>query len=326
MNKSIFLDIAKALRRGENVELSIEDFPCFGPAAAQQDIRFSADRLQEISLGLTQDDAQVFERAARAIDEKDMAWLGFKIVDDFDMAAINTQPSALKKYGDQGSACRDSFVYFCNDNREIICAHPYSERDFFQMKDATRGPSMHTTQFPGLTWTSIPLFDPVRLWLIGGSDVAVETAKLACHVGFDVVVVDEDDTYITPERFPETERILLDSLEDLSSLRASEGDFICILTRGHVYDAEGCIWAVSQPAAFISMMGRKVKNKRIYKACMDGGMTQAQWESIKLPIGFKFGAVSPAELSISIVAELVDRRYKIRYSQAAQDKHNDDVW
>ena len=51
------------------------------------------------------------------------------------------------------------------------------------------------------------------------------------------------------------------------------------------------------------------------------GVTEEQWESIKRPIGLKFGAKTPAELAIAIVAELIDVRYKERYSDEARERH-----
>ena len=51
------------------------------------------------------------------------------------------------------------------------------------------------------------------------------------------------------------------------------------------------------------------------------GVTEEDWERIKRPIGLKFGAKTPAELAIAIVAELVDVRYRDRYSQEARDRH-----
>ena len=79
----------------------------------------------------------------RAIDEGDLAWVGFKVVYDAQQAQANTDNEVTKKYGDQGSADGEPLVFFCNDAKEIVAARPHSARDAFQMKDVTRGPSMH---------------------------------------------------------------------------------------------------------------------------------------------------------------------------------------
>ena len=99
-----------------------------------------------------------------------------------------------------------------------------SPRDMFQMKDVTRGPSMHNEQFEGLTWLSVPLFDQVHVWLLGASDAASEVAALADHVGFRVTAVDYDPAYVNEARFPRAERIVLpggnfDALAELSPAR-----------------------------------------------------------------------------------------------------------
>ena len=71
----------------------------------------------------------------------------------------------------------------------------------------------------------------------------------------------------------------------------------------------------------VDMIRTTGKNNTVYELCVQNGMTDAQWESVKRPIGLKFGAKTPAELAIAIVAELVDVRYRERYSEEARNKH-----
>ena len=54
---------------------------------------------------------------------------------------------------------------------------------------------------------------------------------------------------------------------------------------------------------------------------LNAGISEADWDRVKRPIGLKFGAKTPAELAIAIVAELVDVRYKQRYSDEARNRH-----
>ena len=60
---------------------------------------------------------------------------------------------------------------------------------------------------------------------------------------------------------------------------------------------------------------------RVHDLVIGAGVTEEDWGRIKRPIGLKFGAKTPAELAIAIVAELVDVRYRDRYSQEARDRH-----
>lgn len=324
MNKELLESIAAELRAGRAVELSVEDFPCFSAQALAGNAHVSPDDLVKLAAALTAADAPAFERAARAMDEGDLAWLGFKIVWDAAAAQANTDNEVTKKYGDVGSADGQGAVFFCNDAKEIVSARTPSPRDVFQMKDVTRGPSMHNEQFEGLTWLSVPLFDQVRVWLLGASDAAAEVSALAAHVGFAVTAVDYDPAYLSPERFPDATRVLLEggNFDGLTNLTPAPGDYVCVLTRGHMFDPDSCVWAVRHGVHYVGMMGCKGKNSTVHDLVIARGATEEQWERIKRPIGLKFGAKTPAELAIAIVAELVDVRYRQRYSAEAQAKHD----
>lgn len=249
--------------------------------------------------------------------------MGFKIVYDVDGAISNTDNEVTKKYGDTGSADGEPLVFFCNDESEIVASRPYSPRDMFQMKDITRGPSMHNEQFEGLTWTSTPLFEPVHVWLLGASDVSSEVATLADHVGFAVTVVDYDPAYVNERRFPLAERIVLPggNFDALDDLEVTPHEYVCILTRGHMFDPEGCVWATKHGAHYVGMMGCAGKNDTVHDLVMASGATEEDWARVRRPIGLKFGAKTPAELAIAIVAELVDVRYRQRYSAEARERH-----
>lgn len=323
MKKDILESIIDDLQAGVTPTLSAEDFPCFSAEALAGNEHVSPEYLEVIAKSLTKADIPVFERALRAIDEGDLAWLGFKVVYDAASACANTDNEVTKKYGDTGSADGNPLVFFCNDAKEIVSSREPSPRDMFQMKDATRGPSMHNEQFEGLTWLSVPLFGKVRVWLLGASDAASEVAALADHVGFDVVVVDYDSAYINQERFPRAKRIELEGSDftGLFELSASEQDYVCVLTRGHMFDPEGCVWALKNKVHYVGMMGCAGKNSTVHDLVAAQGVTEAEWDSIKRPIGLKFGAKTPAELAISIVAELVDVRYRQRYGASARERH-----
>ena len=317
MNRKTIESVIAALKEGRPVELTADDVPAFGAEAAEGNEHISPEALAEIIASLSEEDIPTFERALKAIDEGDLAWLGFKVVYDPAAAVSNVDNEVTKKYGDVGSADGEPMVFFCNDAKEIVSPREPSPRDKFQMKDVTRGPSMHNEQFVGLTWASVALFDPVRVWLLGASDASSEVSKLADHVGFEVVAVDYDPAYLNEGRFPTAERILLEGgdFSGLEQLSARPNDYVCVLTRGHMFDPEGCLWAVRHEARYVGMMGCAGKNNTVHDLVISRGMTEEQWDAVKRPIGLKFGA-------IAIVAELVDVRYRDRYSDEARAKHD----
>lgn len=321
MDKNVLTAIINALRTGEVPVMTVEDFPCFSKQATEGNEHISPDNLAWLATSLTEDDIPTFERALRAMDEGDLAWLGFKIPFAPALAITNVDNEVTKKYGDVGSADGDPLVFFCNDAKEVVASRDYSPRDFFQMKDVTRGPSMHNEQFDGITWTSVALFDSVRVWLLGASDASSEVAALAAHVGFDVCVVDYDPAYVSENRFPDARRIVLAGFDEIDTLVAEPTDYVCVLTRGHMFDPEGCVWALKNHVSYVGMMGCAGKNERVYELVHNAGVSDEDWERVKRPIGLKFGAKTPAELAIAIVAELVDVRYQQRYGQEARAKH-----
>lgn len=323
MDKTTLQNIISDLDAGRTPVLPIEEFPCFSPAALEGNEHVDPTYLQVIAESLTAADIPVFERALRAMDEGDLAWIGFKVVYDAAEACRNTDNEVTKKYDDVGSADGEPLVFFCNDVKEIVASRAYSDRDKFQMKDVTRGPSMHNEQFEGLTWLSVPLFDAVRVWLLGASDAASEVAALAAHVGFEVTAVDYDPAYLNEGRFPDARRILLEGgdFDGLADLACAPEDYVCVLTRGHMFDPEGCVWATRHGARYVGMMGCKGKNDTVHDLVLAKGVTEQDWERVKRPIGLKFGAKTPAELAIAIVAELVDVRYRQRYSAEARARH-----
>lgn len=323
MMRDVLAAVAADLRAGRTPVLSADDFPCFSAEALAGNQHVDPSYADVIARSLGEADAVVFERAVRAIDEGDLAWVGFKVVYDAQQAQANTDNEVTKKYGDQGSADGEPLVFFCNDAKEIVAARPHSARDAFQMKDVTRGPSMHNEQFEGITWLSVPLFEQVRVWLLGASDAASEVAALAAHVGFRVTVVDYDPAYVSEARFPDAERIVLPggSFDALDQLSCTSADYVCVLTRGHMFDPEACVWAAKHGAHYVGMMGCAGKNDRVHELVLAAGATEDDWARVKRPIGLKFGAKTPAELAIAIVGELVDVRYRQRYSEEARAKH-----
>ena len=325
MNRESLVSIINSLNSGEEPVLNVSDFPSFSEGGKNPYL--NPEALERLASQLSKDDVVTFERALKAVDDCELAWLGFKIVYDSDLATSNVDNEVTKKYGETGSADGESLVFFCNDSKEIVSSREPSPRDMFQMKDVTRGPSMHNEQFEGLVWTSVALFEPIKVWMLGASDVACELEKLARHVGFETIAVDCDAAYLNEKRFPNSKRILLSggNFNGLEEYAAKPEDYVCVLTRGHMFDPEGCLWAVSHNAHYVGMMGCAGKNNTVYNLCISRGMTDEQWESVKRPIGLKFGAKTPAELAIAIVAELIDVRYRQRYPKSARDKHDESL-
>ena len=181
MNRESLVSIINSLNSGEEPVLNVSDFPSFSEGGKNPYL--NPEALERLASQLSKDDVVTFERALKAVDDCELAWLGFKIVYDSDLATSNVDNEVTKKYGETGSADGESLVFFCNDSKEIVSSREPSPRDMFQMKDVTRGPSMHNEQFEGLVWTSVALCEPIQAWVHAGGGVACELEKIARHVG-----------------------------------------------------------------------------------------------------------------------------------------------
>ena len=104
MNRETILAAIDALKAGKTPAFTPDDVPAFGEEATRGNECMSPDSLKTVMASLTSADIPTLERAVRAIDEGDLAWLGFKVVYDPALAVNNVDNAVTKKYGDVGSA------------------------------------------------------------------------------------------------------------------------------------------------------------------------------------------------------------------------------
>jgi len=144
------------------------------------------------------------------------------------------------------------------------------------------------------------------LYLFGAGHVAYNTFKAARAAGFDVVVVDDRESYANRERFPDARDVMADDFDQACArLTPTENSYIVIVTRGHRDDMRVLRWAVTTPARYIGMIGSRRKTISIYKELENQGMDAALFERVNAPVGLEIGAVTPEEIAVAIVAELI---------------------
>ena len=302
--------MADALREGRAVDVDLRAFSCF--AAALEDnplVTEEAGRALFASLG--PDDLPALEAAAAAAAKQAQAWLGFKLVTD---AGAATECSGEGKWMlafDAGSADGRPGVFFADVNKNIVASRAYTRRDEFQMHDVTTGPSMHAEQFPGVVWLAEPLFSSPQVAIFGACDVAMHLADYASHVGFKTSVYDDDPAFMNEERFPHSRLVRIDFTR-IDEVALTDDDYVCVLTRGHVHDPEVFCHALASPAPYVGLIGHKEKVAKNVAQAKEAGIDAARVEAAHAPIGIKFGAKTPAEIAVSIVAELIDVRNEAR--------------
>lgn len=160
----------------------------------------------------------------------------------------------------------------------------------------------------------------IRLILLGGGHVSRAIAEMASLVEFEVWVVEDREEYAAPSRFPwiDPDRLVVrPGFADCLAPEGVGGDvdvrcFVAILTRNHAFDYEALAQALRTRAGYIGMIGSRRKRDQIYEKLRGTGHTDAELERVHSPIGLAIGADTPAEIAVSVVAELVSVRASLR--------------
>jgi xanthine dehydrogenase accessory factor len=150
-----------------------------------------------------------------------------------------------------------------------------------------------------------PILPQPMLYLFGGGHVSMALAKTASAAGFVVGVVDDRDAFANLERFPMAQEVFTSYEKAFVAIHPGATTYLVIVTRGHKQDMRVLAWATRTNARYIGMIGSKRKVLSVYKALEQEGYSAEEFERIYAPMGLEIGALSPEEIAISIVAELI---------------------
>lgn len=156
-----------------------------------------------------------------------------------------------------------------------------------------------------------PILPAPRAFIFGAGHISRGLAQIAGLAGFDTVVVDDRDTFANRERFPDASEIHTAGYEEVfPDLDVNENSYLVIVTRGHRDDMRVLRWAVGTSARYIAMIGSKRKVISVIRELEKEGIPAAAFERIHAPMGLDIGAVSPEEIAVSVVAEMIAVRRK----------------
>jgi xanthine dehydrogenase accessory factor len=146
------------------------------------------------------------------------------------------------------------------------------------------------------------------LHMMGAGHVAKEISRISHIAGIGCIVYDDRPEFINTERFPDARLVLLEDMSLPPAVRPASKDMIAIVTRGHMYDKDCLTWALGTDAGYIGMIGSRRKVDMILKSIISKGFPEERVRGVFSPIGIDIGAQTPAEIAVSVVAELI--RYK----------------
>jgi len=154
-----------------------------------------------------------------------------------------------------------------------------------------------------------PLAQSPTVILCGAGHLSYYIARYAQSVHFRVVVYDERGEYANRERFPEADAVIAEDFNGIfDRVRTDEDSYIVIVTRGHKCDQIVLEQAIRTQARYIGMIGSRQKTRLLLQKLRDKGIPGGLLDRVYSPIGLSIGAVTPQEIALSIVCELVKVR------------------
>lgn len=144
-----------------------------------------------------------------------------------------------------------------------------------------------------------------HLFVFGAGHVSKALYDLAVLQGMKITVADERCDVCTQERFPLASRITMPYKEILKTNYDIYAPYYVVVTHGHSYDSACLEYALCHSNSYIGMIGSKAKVASTMEKMRQKGFSQEQLEKVHSPIGLKIGAVTPEEIAISIMAEII---------------------
>lgn len=155
---------------------------------------------------------------------------------------------------------------------------------------------------------------PPHLVLFGGGHIAQSLVPMAKACGIRATVVDDRAEVLTYDQFPQGTELIHCPFTELPEQRLERiaKPYYCIFTHGHSADAECLSWVGTRKSAYIGMIGSRRKIEACKDVARSRGVTQEVLANIHSPIGLAINAVSPAEIAVAIMAEIISvyRKYK----------------
>ena len=157
-----------------------------------------------------------------------------------------------------------------------------------------------------------PVAPRESVFLFGAGHIARELAPMCSALGFRTVVIDDRKDFANAERFPQAADIRVVDSFDTSLHQPDIGDsaFIIIMTHAHAHDRTVLAGALKTPARYIGMIASRRKRDIIFRSLGEEGVAAEALARVHSPIGLDIGARSPAEIAVSIAAELIAVRAK----------------
>ena len=169
------------------------------------------------------------------------------------------------------------------------------------------------------------LIEPVaprpRLVVAGGGHVALAIARQAQLLDFDVTILEDRPEFAEPSRFGGATVLQGDVPTTIASLDYGWNSYLVVATRGHKLDADCVLAAARTNVSYIGLLGSRRKTVLIHDLLREHGVADDRIHAIRAPVGLDLGGRTPAEIALSVLAEITQQRYQATGRPLGQPRH-----
>ena len=155
-----------------------------------------------------------------------------------------------------------------------------------------------------------PIAPAPALYVIGAGHVGWNLARMAAEAGFRIHVLDDREKFANADRFPFAQTIEVDDIGAwLHKAELPSAAYVVVVTRGHTHDFDAIRALAARDLRYLGLIGSRAKVARIFDALEAEGLPLECLQRVHAPIGLDIGAITPAEIAVSILAELIAIRH-----------------
>jgi xanthine dehydrogenase accessory factor len=151
-----------------------------------------------------------------------------------------------------------------------------------------------------------------RLVVVGAVEVARVLVRMARELGFETIVIDGRAAFATPERFPPdiVDQLLVGWPDEVADgIDLGPGDAVAVLTHDVKFDEPAIVEALRRGCRYVGAVGSRKTQADRRQRLRDVGVSDAELERLRGPIGLDLGGRAPAETALAILAEVIATRY-----------------
>jgi len=154
-----------------------------------------------------------------------------------------------------------------------------------------------------------PVVPEPLLVILGAGHVGRALAKLARGTGFRVSVMDDRGEYANADNIPEANELIVGDFKmACENIAVTPATYIVVATRGHNHDMDAVQSALGTDAGYIGLLGSKRKKALLQNKLAEQGFGEEDIKRVIIPVGLAIGSVTPEEIAVSIMAQIIERR------------------